>query len=252
MSNEIPVSDLVLCQCGCGQPAPIAKINFNNEGLKKGEYRKFIRGHHWRVFPRTVKHRMSISKALRGRPKSFKEAERLRKLRIGIPHTEESKSKMQGRTSPMLGKQHSAQAKKKMSEAIKKSGLPWIYNQSYETRQKRSESMRGEKCYNWKGGISKYWEIIYQSFEYRLWRQQVFERDNFICQQCGQLRGKIVAHHIKAKHEYPRLVFVVDNGITLCDSCHRKTHNYGNKERPSLELMNRFNISKQSEVRFLE
>lgn len=199
-------------------------------------------------FPRTAKHRMNISKALKGRPKPPMEAERLRKLRLGIPHTEEVRQKFKERLPPMLGKKHREDSRRKMSASKRQLGSPWASNPSYETRKKRSESLRGEKCYNWKGGISKYYEAIYRTFEYRLWRQQVFERDNFICQHCGQRGGKIIAHHIKAKHEYPLLIFVVDNGVTLCDFCHRKTHNYGNKERSPKELTNRFNISRQPEV----
>lgn len=38
-------------------------------------------------------------------------------------------------------------------------------------------------------------------------------------------RGKnIVAHHIKSFAEYPKLRFVVSNGIVLCRKCHQETH----------------------------
>lgn len=34
-----------LCECGCGQPAPIAKENRPNRGLIKGQPQRFIHGH---------------------------------------------------------------------------------------------------------------------------------------------------------------------------------------------------------------
>lgn len=37
-----------LCECGCGQPAPIATRNWHKRGIKKGQYLRFVCGHHRR------------------------------------------------------------------------------------------------------------------------------------------------------------------------------------------------------------
>lgn len=60
--------------------------------------------------------------------------------------------------------------------------------------------------------------------EYKLWRTLVFERDDFTCQDCDTRGTKINAHHIKPWYLYPGLRFDVSNGITLCESCHKKRH----------------------------
>lgn len=60
--------------------------------------------------------------------------------------------------------------------------------------------------------------------EYADWRIGVFERDNYACQKCGKLGGTLNAHHIKKYSEFPELRYVLDNGITLCESCHRNIH----------------------------
>lgn len=62
------------------------------------------------------------------------------------------------------------------------------------------------------------------SINYINWQTAVFKRDNYTCQECfKQKRGKkIHAHHIKPKETYPELMYVVDNGQTLCSSCHPK------------------------------
>lgn len=62
------------------------------------------------------------------------------------------------------------------------------------------------------------------SSEYKEWRQKVFVRDNFTCQICNQVGGTLNAHHIKTFKKYPKLRFDVNNGITLCESCHKKLH----------------------------
>lgn len=60
--------------------------------------------------------------------------------------------------------------------------------------------------------------------EYKEWRKAVFIRDGFTCQLCGKVGGTLNAHHIKPYARYPELRFVVDNGITLCQSCHKELH----------------------------
>lgn len=60
------------------------------------------------------------------------------------------------------------------------------------------------------------------NWDYRMWRKAVIERDK-VCQICGTSE-KLVAHHIKAFALYPELRTDVNNGVTLCDLCHRRLH----------------------------
>lgn len=59
--------------------------------------------------------------------------------------------------------------------------------------------------------------------EYIEWRKAVYERDNFKCQECGK-HGRLEAHHIKPWHSHPLLRFDINNGITLCEECHKAKH----------------------------
>jgi len=111
---------------------------------------------------------------------------------------------------------------------------------SLGTRKKVSEARKGERCHFWKGGISKGFndlkEKIRRCFEYRQWRSDVFHRDNFTCQECGDNKGgNLEAHHLKLLltiiKEYNiktidealncEELWDINNGLTLCKNCHK-------------------------------
>lgn len=68
---------------------------------------------------------------------------------------------------------------------------------------------------------------IYSDPKYRKWRTKVFERDRFTCQLSGEPGGRLEAHHIKPKYQYPELIYDVDNGITLRKYMHEYVHKKG-------------------------
>lgn len=62
--------------------------------------------------------------------------------------------------------------------------------------------------------------------EYYFWRKSVYLRDNYTCQHCGS-KKELQAHHIipwKNTKNRKWLRYDIDNGITLCRSCHLKAH----------------------------
>ena len=82
----------------------------------------------------------------------------------------------------------------------------------------------GEKNHNWKGGKRSIRAREQGRIEYSDWRRSVYDRDNYICQRCGERGGKLEAHHIKPFATHYELRFDVNNGMTLCKSCHKKEH----------------------------
>lgn len=85
--------------------------------------------------------------------------------------------------------------------------------------------VKGKNNPNWKGGILNENKKIRSSEEYKIWRNNVFIRDNFQCQDCNKKGGNLHAHHIKSFSKFKELRFDINNGLTLCFDCHKKLHN---------------------------
>jgi len=124
-----------------------------------------------------------------------------------------------------------------------------------ESKLKMSKSHRG--ITTWNTGLTKYDDSrlnyirpttfkdfgkstenmkIRKSAKMKHWRNRVFERDDYICQDCGQRGGKLNADHIKPFCLFPEFRFDINNGRTLCEECHRKTSTYGGRMN-ALKLM---------------
>lgn len=173
--------------------------------------------------------------------------------KVGIKFSDEHRKKLseanKGHNNSMYGKKHSKETKTRMSIASK--GKP----KSLKHRENISKSkigtklsmetlkkISGENNWNWKGGKKVLRERIRAMYQYRQWRSDIFTRDNYTCQFCGIKGGvEINADHIKSMSiildEYKittideaRIcaeLWDINNGRTLCVSCHRKTDTWG-------------------------
>ena len=135
-----------------------------------------------------------------------------------------------------IGKKHTKEVKEKMSLSHK--GI----KQSDEWIKKRMASFK--KMIDKRGRRSTEYSLIKASEKYRDWRKRVFERDNFTCQKCGDnVGGNLEPHHripFSFLVEENKLLntnnlFDIENGITLCHKCHKKTMSYGQKLQFQIE-----------------
>ncbi len=181
-------------------------------------------------------HKRKIALAHTGKKKApFTAQARLnmRLAHLGKPHpnkshrlSEQAKTKI---AASKLGIPRPASVREQISKKLSGAGNFWYGKQRpIETRLKMSESLKGEKSHFWRGGINHPNLTARGSIAYALWRHEVFERDGYKCVLCQSTKN-LEADHIMAFCVYPDLRFEVFNGRTLCESCHRKTPNYGSK-----------------------
>lgn len=84
---------------------------------------------------------------------------------------------------------------------------------------------------NWRGGLTEGLRKKAMSRrEYKAWRTAVLERDGYRCVRCGIMDVVLCADHIKSWAYHPELRYAVENGRTLCVTCHRLTY-YSNVKR---------------------
>lgn len=78
--------------------------------------------------------------------------------------------------------------------------------------------------------------------EYVKWRSLVYERDEYTCRGCNDSTGgNLVAHHLNGYNWDKTGRFDIDNGVTLCEICHKEFHMmYGYGDNTILQFYEMF------------
>ena len=214
-----------LCECGCGQELPIPKYPCFQ--------RRFVSGHQNRGENNSMfgKHHRKETK------KKIGDVHKGNTYNLG-KHWKVSDEGKINMANAQRGRQHSEETKRKMSKSLESNTRMLGKHHSEATKRKISKSHLGEKNPMWRGGTSPLSMIVRNCSKSRKWIQDVFKRDDYICQICGLRSGEHNAHHIKSfaqilhenniktlkEAENCEEFWNVDNGITLCKECHKKEH----------------------------
>jgi len=166
--------------------------------------------------------------------------------RKGIPFSKERKAQLviahKHTQDYRKGVPLSKELKEKISIATKKAMFNPLIRKKLSDAMKGKLKKRGKDCPAWKHGLTPIVQSIRQSSKYKQWRQDIFIKDNFTCQECGERGGYLEAHHIvsfkklfsDAIHMLPLLgsfeaamiytpLWDLSNGKAMCKLCHNKT-----------------------------
>ena len=90
---------------------------------------------------------------------------------------------------------------------------------------KKMPEIAGENNYRWIKDRTLVMEKhrLRGTLEWKNWRESVFKRDDYTCQECRQYSGYLEPNHIIPLRSSMKRIFDVNNGITLCRPCHVKT-----------------------------
>ena len=115
-------------------------------------------------------------------------------------------------------------------------------------KQCKNKQYSGENVYNWKGGIyNSELEKFRKTYEFKHWHNEVFKRDKYTCRCCGNNKsGKLNSHHLDGYNWCIEGRTDINNGITLCEDCHKEFHQkygYGDNTKEQFEkfLINKIN-----------
>jgi hypothetical protein len=201
------------------------KISLAQKGKKRGPMK---------ISPETeLERRRKIAAALLGRPLSDAHRAKLsswhsqkklsepHKANIGAGHRGKKRSdETRAKISAANKGQKPTASCINASRAARRNGL----NLSDEARRRKSERFSGANSPSWKGGITPENARVRTSREMKAWRKAVFQRDDFTCRECSTRGGDMNAHHVKPFCTHPELRFEIDNGLTVCEPCHRDIH----------------------------
>ena len=77
----------------------------------------------------------------------------------------------------------------------------------------------------WKTDIERELDRSLYGQDYINWRNNVYKRDNYTCQCCGDDKGgNLNAHHLEGYNWCKDKRLDESNGITLCEQCHNEFH----------------------------
>lgn len=167
-----------------------------------------------------------------------KEKERSKKRRKYFREYSREYRRKHGEKYLLFSPEELIKRRKQFGESRRGEGNPMYGNHhTKKTRKKMSLNQKGEKNFNWRGGITLLVDRIRNSFKYRLWRSDVFTRDDFTCQKCGHRGCYLEAHHKETLSDIMELndirtfeqainceeLWNINNGVTLCEKCHNLT-----------------------------
>lgn len=67
-------------------------------------------------------------------------------------------------------------------------------------------------------------KLVAEQEKLQNWRKAVLKRDNYKCVWCKSTKRLNVHHCFRLKSACPERKYDVNNGVTLCRDCHKKTH----------------------------
>jgi hypothetical protein len=128
--------------------------------------------------------------------------------------------------------------KEKLSKYRKDKTYEQIYGEKEAKKQRKrlSKSWIKDNNPNWAGGKTPTTNQVRHLPGYNEWRDKIFKRDNYTCQECKNRGVYLHAHHKKPfskilkEHNIKNVsqakgckeLWDIDNGITLCTKCHDK------------------------------
>lgn len=152
------------------------------------------------------------------------------------PHTEEAKQKIREKQKAWRKTKRYELFVERQRKRAKKS--PTKFKKGHESFTDGANligQQAGDTHWNWHGGITPEAIRVRGTAAYIKWRKDIYNRDDYTCQSCKKRGGYLEADHypipftvLFAKKDW-KTMWDINNGRTLCRSCHDKTKQHWRK-----------------------
>jgi len=127
-----------------------------------------------------------------------------------------------------IGHTVSKKTRQKLKKALMGRKVTWA-DKIVKTRKERGGYLCKENNPMWRGGVTSENEKIRKSNKYLKWRKQIFEKDNYTCQECDKRGGKLIVDHIKPFAFFKKERLSIENGRVLCILCNKNAPTTGGR-----------------------
>lgn len=62
--------------------------------------------------------------------------------------------------------------------------------------------------------------------DFKKWSKEVKKQADYTCDYCGKRGGKLCSHHLNCWDDFKEERYILNNGVCLCEKCHKEFHKW--------------------------
>lgn len=122
------------------------------------------------------------------------------------------------------------------------------FKKGYHCKECKRRGFQGKNNHNFNPNLSEYDRLQLGRYEkgYKAWRLSLYRKYNYCCDICKKPGDNdLNAHHLEGYMENPELRTDIENGVCLCENCHKDFHSLYGFGKNTKKQYEEFKINKK-------